>query len=271
MNAKNGKKIEIVHGLKLANSKRQALYSWIAVAAIMVLALLFYVHSLKGINIDFDDFTYAYFSEFPRAILRNYVFSGSFGMVAVGRFFYLVIGSSLSLVTVAGITGVLLTILTIFLIGREYDKPAVGLVAATLYAFNPMIYTYAPHLLPEDFIPLLLAISILLLLKAEKHNGSRKAVLKSLSGFVLGLSLFLGVQGFIIIIAYIAMVLLASYTAKEGIKPVVFAIAGVIIAATLLSLVQLCIYNAPFKGVTNISHDLSVPGRYVQAFYITYI
>ena len=216
----------------------------------MLIAVHFYLESDVGIVVNFDDAFYA-------ASIVNQVFylkmipwgAASFGFAALGRIFYVLTGNLFTATTAMPITAIMLTMITLYIIGKKYGGGLAGLSSAVLFAFNPLVYAYSIRLLPDIFITMLLSFAILITVYAE-----RKSYGYFIGGIVAGLGVFFGLQVFLSLLAYFALVASLVYVEKlKGkTKKIFCAFIGMALAITLFLLFQDMIYGNPLFAINEM-------------------
>lgn len=210
----------------------------------MILAVYLYLGSDAGIVVNFDDAFYAASIAKPLSSLTGIPWgAASFGFFAMGRIFYIFTGSLFTATTAEPITAILLTMITLYMIGRRYGSRLGGISAAVLFAFNPLVYTYSLRLLPDLFITMLLSFAILMTIYVKKRSYAYFAC-----GLVVGLGIFFGVQVLLSLLAYLIFAVSLVYVkkSKKKVLKILYAAFGIAIAIALFLLVQELIFRNPF-------------------------
>lgn len=262
-NSRNaGKRAEIGFSKRLRlNSDRERAqayenpkYAKYYLAAFFVLLagiIVLYYYSSPGIYPPFDDSIYAY-SVVKLPILSTAPWTVSaFGFAVMEFPFYALLHSAYAtefppLITIA------FAMVCLLWIGKEFGNFLAGVVAAALYAFNPLVMMYGIRLLPDPYIAMVDAAGILLALFAIKRRSLPIALF---SGMAVGAGVFFGNQAAFSIISYVPFLALLLYFSRFKIekawlaKAFAFAIVGIAIFSIVYFGQQALMYGNPLFGM----------------------
>ncbi len=236
--------------------------------AVVALALFAYTYKVVGIAPSYDDGVYAYSLLSPMHLKTTSLFGSAIGFFVYGYPFTRLLGHIMIIPTLMTLSAIALTILIIFLICNEYRNRLAGIIASALYAFNPLVFAYSNRLLPDIFTTMLLALSILLFLKAKK---SSKWYLFFISGSVVFAGIFFGYQVLFVSLIYLVFAASSFAFGKMGgvAKSLALSIAGMLIMVTAWLLYQQYLYSTPFFLVTAATRIYSLTGMlaWSMSFY----
>jgi 4-amino-4-deoxy-L-arabinose transferase-like glycosyltransferase len=226
-------------------------------AAIVLYSLVTSLLFAEGPAYFGDDTTYlglAHYITSGSFVESEYIFSIRLLMIFPIAMFYELFGVSILTSAAWDITAFVGTVIVTFYLGRELYNDTVGLLAALLFAFFPLVVSLSTTI--SDNIPLMFfgALTMLALLRAEKRN-SRKWYFAT---GVLALATFLTTpEGAIIdvVVIFYSMVKAAMLLIKRqpGIMNYVFILAGIAVAVLLLVTYNYINSGFPFItfGLTN--------------------
>ncbi len=212
--------------------------SYAVLVLLIVIAFYLYMYPVvRGMGVS-DEAVYSYSMEYPSSLSQQ--FGQSFGYFVYGQLFLLLFGHSIFTPTIMTLSAIALTALFIFEILAQYGTRLGGLVGSALYLFNPLIYAYSNSFFPDIFICMLLTLSMLALLVAEKRKNR---LLILLSGMPVVLGLFFGYQAAFAILGFIVFsfseVLLKIKRADvksfsslfAALLPIILLVTGILIAS----------------------------------------
>ena len=261
--------MEIKRSRRITNFIQNKFTIYIIFSILVALVVYVYTYNITGMAPSYDDVVYAYSIIRPISLHTSAVFGGSIGFYIYGYIFFHLLGNSMIMPTIMTITAIILTMLIIFLIGKEYKNRLAGLVAVILYAFNPIIFAYSNRLLPDIFTTMLLSVAILLFLIAKRHD---KSYIYIASGITVSFGIFFGYQAFFTVLIYLSFITAYTLSAykKSFIHKVLFSIFGLTIPMLLWFLYQQIIYSDPFYLVSVASNVYRIVWLYnfSQMFYL---
>lgn len=241
--------------------------------AIIAICIIVYTRYFSGIFIEYDDAVYGYAIATQNPVLFQTSFPGSLGLIAYGYPFFLAFGNSLYMPTFVGLSSILITIFLIFMIGKELNSLIVGVVGSIFYALNPLVISYSTRLIPDTFTTMVLCLSILIVLIASKRKNN---YLFLLSGFVAGLRLFFGLQGFLVMFAFFVFAVVYLFAIGRGKKkagskahyvPILLILFGMIIGFVVWLLPQQILYGNPLRAIRfSSSFWYSISGSLSQSY-----
>jgi hypothetical protein len=190
-------------------------------------------------------------------------------------FFYLLLGYSLFTAAMFGIICILLTIVVLYLIGKELHSSMAGLFAGFMYAIIPLVQIEGSAVGDDVPLAFFLCLSILLAIMALKMPaGKERNRYLLLSGFVSAIN-YLSVGEALIGTLFIFLLLIANFATdrkKRSPKGIGFFLLGIAIAALVIMLIGLGVAGNPFyveQGYQSVlgGYNNSIP----FSSYVSYI
>lgn len=236
---------------KAPENPTNAKYYIAAFFVLLAATIVLYYYSSPGIYPPFDDSIYAY-SVVKLSILGTTPWTVSaFGFAAMESPFYALLHSAYA-TEFPPLIAIAVAMACLLWIGKEFENLLAGVVAAALYAFNPIVMMYGIRLLPDPYIAMADAVGILLALFAIKRRSLPIALF---AGMAAGAGVFFGNQAAFSIISYVPFLALLLYFSSFKIekawlaKAFAFAIIGVAIFGVLYLSQQALMYGNPLFGI----------------------
>ena len=230
---------------------KHAKYYLAAFLVLLAATIVLYYYSSPGIYPPFDDSIYAY-SVVKLSILGTTPWTVSaFGFAVMEFPFYALLHSAYA-TEFPPLIAIAVAMACLLWIGREFENFLAGVVAAALYAFNPIVMMYGIRLLPDPYIAMADAVGILLALFAIKRRSLSIALF---AGMAVGAGVFFGNQAAFSIISYVPFLALLLYFSRFKIekawlaKAFAFAIVGIAIFGVLYFSQQAIMYGNPLFGI----------------------
>jgi 4-amino-4-deoxy-L-arabinose transferase-like glycosyltransferase len=201
------------HEIKHAADNKKHRIVMMLLLAIVAYAIIYSVVFAQGPSYNGDDVPYSYLAHFasigiPIETSMNILSTRILHIYPIA-FFYAAFGVNMYSSVAWDIISFVLTIIIIFYIGKELQNEYVGLLAALLFAFSPMIVTLAGTVGDNPPMVLFVSLAMLALLYGIRMN-SRKWY------FVCGLAL---VAAFLTIpLALLATVMVVLYLIVEMLR-----------------------------------------------------
>jgi 4-amino-4-deoxy-L-arabinose transferase-like glycosyltransferase len=155
-------------------------------------------------------------------------------------FFFLLFGYNQASAAMFGEFCFILTIVAIYLIGKDLYSNNAGLIAAFLYSIFPMAVIYAPNV--SDSIPMAFfaTVSVLLAIRATKIRERHFKIYSVLAGFFM-VSSYLVTPETVVIIPVVFFVFIMNYrSARKIIKlSIIFLSIGILLAGLLIAILGL--------------------------------
>ncbi|MCL5680382.1 MAG: hypothetical protein BK997_03345 [Candidatus Micrarchaeum sp. ARMAN-1] len=255
----------------------------IAFLVILASSLALYYFSSPGIFISFDDDIYAY-SVVQLSVLNSISWGESaFGFAIMTAPFYFLLDHSLESFTIVCFIADSITLFCLFFIGwKVYKTPVAGLFAMALYAFNPIVVTFALRYLPDPFITMTDAIGLAIALFAVKR---RTYWMLSLSGIAVGAGLFFGNQAVFSILAFSFFAFMLIYINRNNVtkpkynhiflKSAAFLVMGFLVMSIIYFGQEAIMYGNPLHSINGESAYYSVRSSqnfptYLYYFYLMF-
>jgi asparagine N-glycosylation enzyme membrane subunit Stt3 len=181
----------------------------------------------------------------------NYIVVAGVGL------FFMAFGYGVFIASLFGILCFSLTVIVIYLIGKELYKPGAGLLAAFFYSIFPLVLSQSSNVGDDIPMALLVTVSVFLVILALKKEKNQK-LLFFLAGFTSAIN-FLSVSEAIIGLFLIATFLIATLCIKRN-KPVALGL-GSFILGVLLALLIIALI-----GVYEVNNPLYVVSVYTQNY-----
>ncbi|MEM3744776.1 MAG: glycosyltransferase family 39 protein [Candidatus Micrarchaeaceae archaeon] len=214
--------------------RKNAAYASMALAAIIILGLLigFMIHST--LDPLYDDLTYITLAH--QMLAGNFTigygpFAISLGVIVPLAVSFMLFGYNILSAALPTITAYIVLIVSIFLIGRELQGNKLAALAAFLTATSPIVTPYVFRVLPDISLGALVALSFYLFLIGYRKRSS---MLLLASGFIIGLSPFVRLDGLMLAFFYVFSILVASKIQKEKrITVYAYVIIGLLLALAI--------------------------------------
>lgn len=184
----------------------------------------------------------------------NYVVSAGVG------FFFALIGYSTFAASLFGILCMCLTVVVIYLIGKELHSPLAGLLSGFFYSLFPLVLSQSSNVGDDVPLVLLLSLSVLFLVLALKSKRNQRPYFL-LAGFVSAINILVVAEatiGIFMILTFLILVVLFRRSKRLTINGLGFYLLGVVIALFLVALVGIYqtgnplfvinVYSSNFQG-----------------------
>jgi len=170
-------------------------------------------------------------------------------------FFFLLFGYTQASAAMFGELCFILTIVAIYLIGKDLYSTNAGLIAAFLYSIFPMAAIYAPNV--SDSIPMAFfaTISVLFAIRATKIRERYFKIYSVLAGFFM-VSSYLVTPETVVIIPVVFFVFIMNYkSARKIIKlSITFLPIGILLAGLLIAMLGLETNGNPLSLITTVTN-----------------
>ena len=155
-------------------------------------------------------------------------------------FFFLLFGYNQASAAMFGELCFILTIVAIYLIGKDLYSTNAGLIAAFLYSIFPMAVIYAPNV--SDSIPMAFfaTVSVLFAIRATKIRERYFKIYSVLAGFFM-VSSYLVTPETVVIIPVVFFVFIMNYRSARKIMKlsITFLFIGILLAGLLIAILGL--------------------------------
>jgi len=170
-------------------------------------------------------------------------------------FFFLLFGYTEASAAMFGELCFILTIVAIYLIGKDLYSTNAGLIAAFLYSIFPMAAIYAPNV--SDSIPMTFfaTISVLFAIRATKRRERRFKIYSALAGFFM-VSSYLVTPETVVIIPVVFFVFIMNYrSARKVMKlSIAFLLIGILLAGLLIAMLGIETNGNPLSLITTVTN-----------------
>lgn len=194
------------------------LHAALILALELVLGLAIVLWMYAGPYVLFDDVVYI--NQAHMMLAGQYRLTGdfiadTFGHIAVLALSFKLFGVSLFSAALPGVLEYLTLIILIFLIARELGGNRLATLSALFGAASLLIVGYATRQLPDTLMGAIIALAVLMLIKAMRSNSWRTFLA---SGLVAGLATSVRNDGFVFVLFFIVAFLIASWFGKRKVS-----------------------------------------------------